>query len=476
MKRYLHPGLLFLACMLLFTLPEPGILRKFILDGLLGAVLILIPLHLIFTTKTHTDPHPVLSYWIIGIAGAILTGIFWFRITSGSYAFETGLSIQISKTFFFWAPAALFAILYRSDGEGWIHGKRGAILTRLLVAAAGSLAGLVACEIARTHIEQVSLESALVHVERQLPDGNNRIDFRHEKSVLHLEVILDSSITEPNIHSLQRLRAISDQAARLTGRRDTDSLNLRIRRNDTELAALNWPDPVTNRPADRLRINYSGTGLSNLPTPGDLDLLFDTVQKVFRPKDLEASLDGATLVLRWIGYMENAEEILLDPLEIPDLIHDWQAANHVAIRAAALFEGLDSVRLFMPGHSVSVAADSVNALFRFQKLLPLSDASVRIQIFDNEEMPELPKAAGSAPVMIYWGDGEFTTRRNLAGPLWPWEKATLAGYEFHITDLEADGTVHFVIHPFDYTEQASRIKLQPGETQQLDSLYLRNLD
>ena len=476
MNRYLHPGLLFLACILLFTLPEPGILRKFILDGLLGAVLILIPLHLIFTTKIHTDPHPVLSYWIIGIAGAILTGIFWFRITSGSYAFETGLKIQISKTFFFWAPAALFAILYRSDGEGWIHGKRGAILTRLFVAVAGSFAGLVASEIARTQIDPVPLESALVHVERQLPDGNNRIDFRHEKSVLHLEVILDSSITEPNIHSLQRLRAISDQAARLTGRRDTDSLNLRIRRNDTELAALNWPDPVTNRPADRLRINYSGTGLSNLPTPGDLDLLFDTVQKVFRPKNLEASLDGATLVLRWIGDMENAEEILLDPLEIPDLIHDWQAANHVAIRAAALFEGLDSVRLFMPGHSVSVAADSVIALFRFQKLLPLSDASVRIQIFDNEEMPDLPKAAGSAPVMIYWGDGEFYTRHNRAGPLWPWEKATLAGYEFHITDLEADGTVHFVIHPDGYTEQASRIKLQPGETQQLDSLYLRNLD
>jgi len=128
MNRYLRPGLLFLTCILLFTLPEPGILRDFILAGLLGAVLIFIPLHLVFTDKTYTDPHPALSYWIIGIAGAILTGIFWFRVTSGSFGIETGFSIQISKTFFFWAPAALFAILYRSDGEGWIPGKRTVIL------------------------------------------------------------------------------------------------------------------------------------------------------------------------------------------------------------------------------------------------------------------------------------------------------------------------------------------------------------
>lgn len=109
-------------------------------------------------------------------------------------------------------------------------------------------------------------------------------------------------------------------------------------------------------------------------------------------------------------------------------------------------------------------------------LLPVSDAIVRIQIFESDKMPELPKVAGSAPVMIYWGDGEFTTRHNRAGPLWPWEKATLADYEFHITDLEADGTVHFVIHPFRYTEEARWIKLQPGQTQKLDSLYLRNLE
>ncbi len=83
-------------------------------------------------------------------------------------------------------------------------------------------------------------------------------------------------------------------------------------------------------------------------------------------------------------------------------------------------------------------------------------------------MPDLPKAAGSAPIMIYWGDGEFYTRRNRAGPLWPWEKAMLAGFEFHITDLEAYGTVHFVIHPFGYTVKASRMKLQPGQTQQLE--------
>lgn len=476
MNSYLRPGVLFIACMLLFTLPEPGTLRDFILYGLQGAVLVLIPLHLIFTDKTYTDPHPALSYWIIGIAGTLMTAIFWFRITSGSYGMETGFAIRLSKTFLFWAPAALFAILYRSDGEGLIPGKLSVILTRLLVAVAGSLAGLAASEIARTQIDRIPLESALVHVERQLPERKNQIDFERDRSTLHLDVMLDSSFTESNIHSLQRLRAIAGQSARLTSRRDIDSLNLRISRNDTQLAALSWPDPTTERPADRLRINYTGTSLSNLPAPGDLDYLFDTVQEAFRPKNLEASLDGANLVLRWIDDREDSLDMLRDPSEIPDVIHDWQAANRIAINAAGLFEGLESIRLHMPGKSVSVAAESVNVHFRFQQLLPVFDTSVKIQIFDNEEMPELSQAEGNAPVMIYWGDGDFDTRRNRSGPHWPWEKATLSGYQFHITELKADGTVYFVTHPLGHTERARWMKLKPGQTQKLDSLYLRNLE
>jgi|GEM_PF-2416712 len=478
MIRYFYPGLLFLACLLLFTIPEPGTLRELSYNVLPGAVLILIPLHLIFTDKKYTDPHPALSYWIIGIAGAVLTGIFFFRITIGSYGIETGLGIRISKVLFFWIPAALFALLYRADGEGWKPGKRSVILTRLLVAVAASLVGLAASELTRGQIDSLPLEDALIHVERQLPDGNSRIDFRRERSVLHLDVTLDPSFTEPNIHSLQRLRAIAGQSARLTNRRDTDSLNLRIHHYDMELAALNWPDPVANRPANLLRINYNGTGLSNLPTPGDLDLLFGTIQETFRPKNLEASLNDRTLILRWICNLESAEEILKDPLEIPDIVHDWRAASRVAIRAAALFEGLELIRLHMPGHSVSVAADreSLNGNFRFQRLLPVSDVSVRIQIFNSEEMPELPETADGAPVMILWGDGEFDTRRNRAGPLWPWEMTMLTGYQFHITDLEADGTVHFVIHPIGHPEEARWMRLKPGQTEPLDSVYLRNVE
>ncbi len=471
MNRYLRLGLLFFMCLLLFTIPEPGVMRDMILGLLFWAVLILIPLHLIFTDKTYTDPHPALSYWIIGIAGALLTGIFWFRLTSGSYGFETGFTIRILKTFFFWTPAALFAVLYRSGGEGWIPGKRSAILTRLLVSVIGSLAGLAASEFARSQIDSIPLENALIYVERQLPDGKNRIEFRHESLILHLEVILDSSFTEPNIHSLQRLRAIAGHAANLTGRKDTDSLNLHIRRNDKELATLSWPDPATNRPANRLHINYIGTELSDLPTSDDLDLLFGTVQEVFRPKNLSAVTENTSLVLRWMGDLQ----IPGDPSEIPDITHDWQAAGHVSIRAAALFEGLKSILLHMPGHSFSVAADneSLNGAFRFQQLLPIPDVSSGIQIFDDEEMPELTQAADSAPVMIYWGDGEFDTRHNRTGPLWPWEKATLAGYQFHIIELEEDGSVHFVIHPLGRSEEARWMKLQRGQTQQLDSLYIR---
>jgi hypothetical protein len=476
MNSYLRPGLLFLACLLLFTIPEPETLRDILLDGLLGAVLILISMNLIFTDKSYIDPHPALSYMIIGIAGAFLTGIFWFRITDGSYGIETGFAVNIAKTFFFWMPAALFAMLYRADGEGWIPGKRGAILTRLLFAVGGSLVGLAAGEIARTQIDSVPLESAFIHLERQLPDGNSLIDYRSKQSILYLDVILDPSFTEPNIHTLQRLRAIAGHAAHLTNRSDTDSLNLRILHNDTELAVLSWPDSTTNRPVDQLNINYSGTDLSSLPTPEDLGYMFDIVQEVFRPKNLDASLYGSTLVLQMLGHPKKSSEIPRDPLEIPEIIHDWQSANHIAIRAAGLFEGLESIRLQMPDHTVSVSTDSIYASFRFQQLLPVSDVSVRIQIYNNEEMPELPQTSGGAPIMILWGDGEFDTRQNRVGPLWPWEKATLAGYEFHITDLEADGTVHFVFHPFGYPEESRWMRLQPGQVQQLDSVYLRNLE
>ncbi len=476
MKKYLRPGLLFLALLLLFTLPDPGTMRTPVLDGILIAVLILIPLHLIVADKTSTDPHHALSCWIIGIAGVVLTGIFWFRITAGSYGMEMGLTIRILKTFFFWIPAALFAILYRSEGESWIPGKRSVILIRLLVAVAAGLIGLAASEILRDRIDRVPLEDALVHVERQLPDGNHRINFKHEKSVLHLDVIFDSSFTEPNIHSLQRIRAIAGQASRLTRRHDTDSLKLRIRRNAAELAAMSSPDPETDRPTDRLRINYSGTGLSSLPEPGDLDLLPDVIHAISRPKNLEAALDGTTLVLRWTGKPENPLETRHDPLIVPDIIHDWRWASICARRAVRLFNDLESVRLDMPGHSVTVAADSVDGAFHFKQHVPVPDVSVTIQIFDNEEMPELPEAAGNAPLRLVWGDGEFDTRHNRSGPLWPWQMTILSGYRFYIIDIEDEGTVHFVIYPTGQPDEARWTKLQPGQTKQLYSVYLRNLN
>lgn len=77
--------------------------------------------------------------------------------------------------------------------------------------------------------------------------------------------------------------------------------------------------------------------------------------------------------------------------------------------------------------------------------------------------------------MILWGDGEFDTRRNKAGPLWPWENSPLSGYYFHITDLDSDSTVHFVIHPTVSPEEVRWMRLQPGQLKQLDSVYLRNV-
>ncbi|TVR26941.1 MAG: hypothetical protein EA390_14350 [Balneolaceae bacterium] len=79
--------------------------------------------------------------------------------------------------------------------------------------------------------------------------------------------------------------------------------------------------------------------------------------------------------------------------------------------------------------------------------------------------------------MIEEGQTPFLVEpcRNRTGPLWPWERAILGGYEFHITGLEADGTVHFVIHPFGSQEEARWMRLQPGQTELLDSVYLRNV-
>ncbi|MCC5940029.1 MAG: hypothetical protein JJU37_00660 [Balneolaceae bacterium] len=472
MKQYLYPSLLFCGLIALMLLSEPAFLRDYLLDSFVVATLLLVLVQLIFAGRTEiVDEFPVGSLIFICLGGALLTGIFWFRITIGAYGFETGLGLNIFKTLFFWVPAVLFASLYRSSGESWKPGNRRTFLIRLLVAVVASLIGLAGQEIAREHIEQVPMDYSLRHVERLLPDGESGIEYQLEQSVLHMEVVLDPSYEEPNIRMLQRIRAIAAQASRLTGRKDTDNLALRITHGGKELAALNWPDPETNRTSDRIRINYTGTGLSNLPTEGDLELLFESLEQAFRPENLEADLYENTLILRWKGD----ESIPDDPARIPQIIHDWQSVNHTVTLAGALFDGLDAFRIKMPGHTLEVPAERIQGLYRAQQHIPVPDLSALIQIYNSEEMPEPPDLSENVPVRIIWGDGRFDTQRNTTDPLWPWERGILAGYHFYITELDSNGVVRFVIYPAGAPKDARWVSLHPGETKQLFAIYLKYL-
>lgn len=471
MKRFIYPLFLSLSFLALITFPKPEFLREYLTDGLLYAAIVLIPLHLIFTQKGFSDKDLNISLWIIGLVGVLLTGIFWFRTSSGSYGFETGLGLKIAKTIFFWGPAVVFACLYRSDGEGWIPGSRRNLLIRLTVAVIASIIGMGIQNIARSQIDSLPMDEALHDVERQLPTGNNRIDYRLEGSTLHLSVEVDSSFRESNIQNLQRIRSISAHASHLVERKDTDSLVLRISRNGTELASLSWPAPATDRTADLIRFNYCGTELSNLPTDGDLKEIFDFLQPVFRPEKLAADLNNNTLIL----YRTGEDKIPGNPTLIPDIVHDWRAANHTAMFAASLFEGIDSFRIEMPGYRLDAPADSVGNLFRAQKMIPMPPKSGGLQIYDSEKMPELSEFSDNAPVRIIWGEGKFDGQRNKTGPLRLWERGTLAGYNFYVINLENDGPIRFVIHPLGSPEEARWVTLQPGEIKQVFTTYIRYL-
>ena len=143
MKKVIYPLLLFFCFMVLATYPEPEFLRDYMMEAFLGASLLLVPIHLLFAQKNYVDPFQIFSLLTIGVAGAFLTGVFWFRASSGSYAIEAGFALEIGKTLFFWAPSVVYAVLYRSDREGLRPGSRKVLLARMLVAFVASLAGMV---------------------------------------------------------------------------------------------------------------------------------------------------------------------------------------------------------------------------------------------------------------------------------------------------------------------------------------------
>ncbi len=477
--NYVYTAILLVAFLLLVAVPGPESLRGAVLGGMLVAVLLLIPVHLIFTGSTSADdPKPVVNLCVIGVSAVILTGLLWFRATIGPLALESGLSLRITKTLFFWVPAVLVGVMYRSTGEGWLPSKRRTVLIRMLVAFVGSLVGLLAHEAARGYIDATPMEYAVRNVERQLPGNESRLDYHADGRTLNLNVALDPGHEESNLQRLRRIRAIAHHAAGLTRRVDTDSVSLRVLQKGVELASLGWPDPETNRPLDRLRIHYENTELSDLPTAEDLGELIDLPEPAFRSQNLFLELDGTSLVLTWIGEGMAAGELASipdDSSRIPELTHDWRAASRLAIRVQSIYSGVERFRFAMPGHLFEVRADSVRSGFSAARQLPIPERSVTVQIYGSEQMPDLELSTGRAPVRIIEGDGDFDTQRRRTGPLWPWEAGMLGGFQFHITVVHDDGSVTFVMHPMGEVEAAKWVTLWPGEIKRLFSRYVRSV-
>jgi len=477
--NYLYTAILLGAFLLLVAVPGPESLRGIVLGGMLVAVLLLIPVRLVFTgTTSADDPRPVANLCVIGVSAAILTGLFWFRATVGPLALESGLSLRITKTLFFWVPAVLVGVMYRSAGEGWLPSKRRAVLIRMLVAFVGSLVGLMAHETARGYIDATPMAYAVRHVERQLPGNESRLDYHADGRTLHLNVVLDPGHEESNLQRLRRIRAIAHHAAGLARRVDTDSVSLRVLRSEGELASLGWPDPETNRPLDRLQINYATTDLSDLPTAEDLDELLDLPQPSVRPENLTVELEGTTLVLLWIGpdiFPDQKQMTSAEPTRIPELTAHWRAASRLVVPARSIYPGLEVFRFAMPGYQLQVRADSVRAGFSAPRQLPRPERSVTLQIYNSEQMPDLERATKRGPVRIVEGDGQFDTRQRRTRPLWPWEAGIVGGFEFHITEVRDDGSVTFVMHPRGEVEAGRWVTLQPGEMEQIFSRYVRSV-
>jgi hypothetical protein len=146
MNRVIHniyPVIIFFLSLILVLFTDPEILREKAPSYLMIFTIVMVPYNLITAESSSEIPNEGLHLILLAFCCIVISSVFWFRASLGSYGFESGFGLRIGKRLFFWLPAVVFTCFHRMPGERWHPKGRMNFIKRLLIASMSGLAGLL---------------------------------------------------------------------------------------------------------------------------------------------------------------------------------------------------------------------------------------------------------------------------------------------------------------------------------------------
>jgi hypothetical protein len=150
--QFIYPVSLLIIFILLTLLADPNSLREGIPALYMILTLFMVPYNIIRAGPQIKLPNEGIHHLFLAAACILITSLFWFRVSLGSYGFETGIGLSIGKRLFFWLPAVVFTCFHRMPGELWAPNGRNKFLIRLLIAVTSGLTGLLIQEVIQANL------------------------------------------------------------------------------------------------------------------------------------------------------------------------------------------------------------------------------------------------------------------------------------------------------------------------------------
>ncbi len=511
-------------------LADPGLLREDALIMILAATLIAAIGGFFLARKGSSQAGPIAagpdgtvqmdlaaishSFIVPGIAALLLSTLYWYRAALGRSGFEDGLGFKLAEAFLFWVPAVFFMSLYRAPGEGLRPSRRKTLILRLITGLVAGLLGMATASQIHdwydAHFDRTTLADAMAHSINHHISDDVSVTWSHSRPNLDVELSWPQSDETNNYQELRRIRSRASHFARFTRRHDTERVTIRMTRDGQLFADIEWPADHGRRAWDMVRIDYEAAGISSLPHQADLQLVMNALPPAARDNRMQAGMIGDTLHLWRAGLslpgpekdtrLRDRPTTPSTPIETalssghsrihpelpPDTIRaldtDWRAANHVIRDIRSVFRDIPAFGVTMPAyppgriHRLLVPASETDGYFEAQRHLPVPPGHALIQLSDTTGVQIEDQGMRRAPVRLVWNDGRFGPSHNDI-TLWPWSKGAVgAKFMVYLLDVDNDGNVVLHLESLTDTEpDPGTIRLEPGQTIDLNSLYLAHL-
>jgi hypothetical protein len=453
------------------------------------------------------------SFILPGTGAFLLSVLYWYRAALGISGFEDGIGFQLAQTLLFWVPAAVFMVLYRAPGESLRPSRRSTLLLRVLTGLITGLLGMTAAsQIHAWHdarYDRTTLADAMAHYRNHMLPDDVTVAWSHSRPDLDVELSWPLSADRISYRELHRIRSLANLYARLADRNDTDHVHVRMTRDGVQFAGLDW-SADDRRPWDLVHINHEAAGISPRPDPDDIRHVLDGIPPTARSNRIHGRMVGDTLHLWRAGIMTPGTDQdtrphhrqaapytpdgtarsnghgRIHPELHPDSIRaialDWRAANHLIRDIRSIFRDIPVYGIAMPGyppgmvHHLLIPASETGGYFEAQRHLPVPDGHALIQLSDTIGVQVEDTGMRRAPVRLVWNDGRFGPSHNDI-TLWPWSRGAVGpALSVYLLDLDADGNV--VLHFESLSDSAAEpgtVRLEPGQTIDLNSMYLSHL-